>query len=226
MFLDPNKPFSVFSNKGKLSQCDNALTAALNASLCVALVSKDGAVLCSHKKLPKLANHQTYNKVYNVCPTIGVTYAGLQPDFRVCLSLAQRICFDYYEIYNRYPSLSVFVNEFCMTMQEYSQKGGPRPFGVYFVFSGANKDGTVGLYKVDPSGSYKFAESAAAGVGYESATNFLTRRQGVLDDNITACIGAIREHAGVEIKSEDISMGVFKNGTFHVYTLDEIEELF
>ncbi|KAL6120351.1 hypothetical protein NUSPORA_02931 [Nucleospora cyclopteri] len=224
MLLNPDKPFSVFSNKGKLSQCDNALTAALNASLSVGMSSKEGTVLMSHKKLPALAVKHEYNKVFSVCESIGMTYSGLQPDFRKQLAMAQLICQEYFDVYNKYPSLDVFVEEFSLTLQENSQKGGKRPYGTFLLVCGAIRN-ISSLYQVDPSGSFKKVQSVSAGAEYEAARSFLSKRMGVLDDNITTCYNCIKEHSGMEIKGEDISVGVFKEGKFKVYSLSEINEI-
>lgn len=47
-----------------------------------------------------------------------------------------------------------------------------------------------------------------------------------LDDNIQICLNAIKEHVGVEVQPEDVSVGVLRGGKFKVYTEDEIKQLF
>lgn len=225
MFLDPNKPFNVFSNKGRLEQCDNALVAALNGSLAVACASSDGAVIMSYKDLPKLANKKNYHKVFTVCPTIGVTYSGIQPDFRIQLDIAQRLCLDYFEVFGRYPTLETFINEYSLRIQEYSQMGGSRPFGTYLLFIGSGQNINQ-VYRMDPSGSFNSCAVTATGKSYENAITFIERRQSELDDNIATCINAIKEYAGLKIEPEDISVGIYKNNEFRIYTYNEIEELF
>lgn len=225
MFLDPNKPFVLFSNKGNLSQCDNALTAALNGSLCLGLSSSDGAVLISLKSLPSLADLSHHHKVFNVCPTIGMTYSGLQPDFRVQLSLAQRIALDYFEVYGVYPCINTFINEYSLAMNEMCSRG-MRPFGTYLLFTGVSNTGTPTIFKLDPSGSFNSSNFAASGDNYENAISFLQKRHGSLDDNISTCLSALKEHSGREIHAEDISVGVYKNGKFRVMNEEEKDELF
>lgn len=230
MFLDPNQTFNVYASSGKISQCDNALSAALNASLCVGCVADDGAVLVSYKKVSKLVNKESFNKVFNVCDSIGVTYSGLQPDFMVQLQEAQKLCQDYKEVYGKYPSLDTFMNEYSQIMIRFSNEGGLRPFGTYLLFVGTRECGDSSnknmMFYMDPSSSFGSVEVSAAGVNYEQAKIFMERRRGCLDDNIQTALNALKEHVGVAIKAEDISVGVLKEGKFKVYSKIEKEELF
>lgn len=225
MFLDPEKSLNLFSSKGKLTQCDNALKAALNGVLALGCSAKDGAVLMACKGLPLLADKARFHKVFQVCPGIGVTYAGLQPDFRAQLGVAQRICQDYFDVYERFPTLDVFINEFCLSVQEYSQKGGLRPFGTFLVFAGEAREGPC-CYQMDPSGSFSRVEVATAGKGFEEARKFLEKRLEGVDDNIINGVTALREHGKAEIQAEDVSIGVFRDGEFRVYDYEEVKEVF
>lgn len=227
MFLDPEKSLNLFSSKGKLTQCDNALKAALNSALCLGCAAPDGAVLISCKNLGPLVDKANYHKVFQVCPSIGVTYSGLQPDFRAQLSVAQRICQDYYDVYEKFPYLDVFINEFCLNVQEYSQKGGFRPFGTFLIFTGQTKDGPT-CYQMDPSGSFKKVDVVAAGKEYEDARKFVERRREGLDDNIVNGVVALRDFSRADVTPLDISIGVFskKTGLFKVYNVEDVKEVF
>ena len=183
MFLDPDKSFNVFSSKGNLTQCDNALKPALNGSLSLGCSASDGCVLVSFKNLSRLVVKEKYHKVFKVCPSIGVTYSGLQPDFRVQLNFALAICQSYFDVYKRYPALDTFIAEFSLYIQEYTQKGGYRPFGTRLTFRGPSK-GKPSIYQIDPSGSYRKVDVVSAGKGYDEARKFLTKRLENCDDNI------------------------------------------
>jgi 20S proteasome subunit alpha 2 len=226
MFLDPDKSLNVFSSKGNLVQCDNALKAALNGALTIGVACQNGSVLISYKNVSSLVVKEKYHKVFTVCPTIGVTYSGLQPDFRVQLSISQRICQDYFDIYQCFPKLDVFISEFSLHIQEYTQKGGYRPFGTFLIFSGLSKNGPA-CYQIDPSGSFKMVDYVAAGNSYEQARQFIEKRRESksCDDNIVNCLKALIEFAGKEIHACDVSMGVFTD-KFKVYSEEDIQEVF
>lgn len=225
MFLQPDKSLNLFSSKGELTQCNNALRAALNSALSLGCSSPEGCVLVSSKNLSTLVDKSCYHKVFTVCPSIGVTYSGLQPDIRVQLGMAQRICQDYYDVYGRYPFLDVFMNEFSLNVQEFSQKGGVRPFGTFLIFCGATRSGPC-CYQMDPSGSFKNVDVVGSGKNYEEARKFMERRRESLDDNIVNSVLALKEFSERALEPCDVSIGVFRSGMFRVYDEESVKEVF
>lgn len=225
MFLDPDKALSVFSSSGDLIQCDNALKAASNSALAIGASSSDGCVLLSFKNVPSLVEKTKYNKVFYVCPSIGVTYAGLQPDFRAQLNIAQDICQDYFDVYGKYPTMESFIAEFSLDVQEHSQKQGLRPFGTLMIFCGMGRNGPK-CYQIDSTGSFTPLNTTAIGSGSERVIEFMNRRHSLLDDNIVNGLTALLENAGRELSVEDVSIGVLRNGLFTVYDYDGISEVF
>ncbi|KAI5170277.1 20S proteasome subunit alpha 2 [Pancytospora epiphaga] len=227
MFLNPDESLTLFSSKGNLEHCDNALTSALNGALSLGCAAQDGCVLMSFKNVTRLVVKESYHKVFNICPSIGVTYSGLQPDFRAQLTIAQRICQEYYDVYERFPYLDVFITEFSLVVQEHTQKGGYRPFGTFLIFAGQSSTGPT-CYQLDPSGSFRQVPVVATGVGYDDASKFITRRLGKIDDNIVNCFLALREFTGKEVGVDDVSVGVFDINTqlFKTYDQEAIKEIF
>ncbi|KAF9763857.1 Proteasome subunit alpha type-2 [Nosema granulosis] len=225
MNFDSSQQLTVFSSEGRLSQCDNALKAASNGSASVGASSQDGAVLVSFKDTPPLVIKNEYSKIFSICSSIGCTYSGLQPDCRIQLMLASKICEDYYDVYQRYPDLDIFVSIFSGEVQEYTIKKGYRPFGTLMLFVGESNGSPV-MYQVDPSGSYQIKEVAAIGKDYEEVEKYVSRRKEMLDDNIASCLESIREYAGREIKVEDVDIGVFSGGVFRIFSLEQTQEIF
>lgn len=221
------KPVTLFSSEGKLGQCDNALRAAINGSLSIGASAGDGAVLMSFRDVPALAIKTEVRKVFKICDTIGCTYSGLQPDCRIQVGIGCRIAEEYFDVYGRYPDVDVFVAHFSSVVQEYTQKGGYRPFGTLMIFAGPVK-GVPRLYQVDPSGSYQTAEVCSSGTGYSEAKKFVTRRLEGLDDNMVNCVSSIREFAGKEVGVEDVDIGAYykASNVFKVFTPSEVKEVF
>ena len=60
-------------------------------------------------------------------------------------------------------------------MQEYTQKGGVRPFGISLLMAGYDEEGPQ-LYQIDPSGAYFGWKATAIGKGMINAKNFLEKR--------------------------------------------------
>ena len=55
------------------------------------------------------------------------------------------------------------VKSTASVMQEYTQSGGVRPFGVSLLVAGMDGDGVPRLFQVDPSGAYFGWKATAIG---------------------------------------------------------------
>jgi 20S proteasome subunit alpha 2 len=93
-----------------------------------------------------------YQKLQLITPTTGFAYAGMGPDFRVLVKNARKQAQKYFLTYREIQPISQVVRESALLMQEYTQSGGVRPFGVSCLVAGYDDDGPQ-LYQVDPSGA-------------------------------------------------------------------------
>ena len=74
------------------------------------------------------------------------------PDFRVLVRNARKNAQKYFLTYREVQPVSEVVRESALLMQEYTQSGGVRPFGVSCLVAGYDDDGPQ-LFQVDPSGA-------------------------------------------------------------------------
>jgi 20S proteasome subunit alpha 2 len=74
------------------------------------------------------------------------------PDFRVLVKNARKAAQKYYLTYREVQPVSQIVRESALVMQEYTQSGGVRPFGVSCLVAGYDDEGPQ-LFQVDPSGA-------------------------------------------------------------------------
>ena len=81
----------------------------------------------------------------------------------------------YYRVYNEDMPLSQLSREVAGVMQEFTQQGGVRPFGVSLLAAGYDDEGPH-LYQIDPSGSYWAWKASAIGNSFVSAKTFLEKR--------------------------------------------------
>ena len=89
---------------------------------------------------------------------------------------ARKAAQTYYRQYREPKPISQLVKSTASLMQEYTQSGGVRPFGVSLLLAGLDADGTPRLYQVDPSGAYFGWKATAIGRNYTSAKAFLEKR--------------------------------------------------
>lgn len=127
------------------------------------------------------------------------------PDYRVLVDKARKVSHTGYKrIYNEYPPTRILVQDVARVVQEATQSGGVRPYGVSLLIAGwdegiepetgekqieaegevkkvSGKTGGIlkggpSLYQVDPSGSYFPWKATAIGKHATSAKTFLEKR--------------------------------------------------
>lgn len=218
---------TTFSSKGKLSQCDNAMCAANNGSLTVAITSRDGTILVSLKNLPKLIESEKVFKVIKISNNIGMSYSGLYPDFRILTKKAHKLAQEYKNTFGRYPYVNTFVVHFSRIIQEYTQQGGYRPFGVVLLIVGTTREGTA-VYQIDSYGSYSTYSIITHGKYSAEAKVQIEKRVENVDDNIISCIKVMQEYGGKEIQPKDVDIGVVYNSVreFKRLNAEEVKEIF
>lgn len=176
------------------------------ANITPTLKATNGVVLATEKKSTSpLIDSSSLSKISLITPDIGMVYAGMGPDYRVLVDRARKVSHTAYKrIYNEYPPTRILVQDVARVVQEATQSGGVRPYGVSLLIAGwdegvepetkeassegagaeIKKIGKTGgilkggpsLYQVDPSGSYFPWKATAIGKHATSAKTFLEKR--------------------------------------------------
>jgi len=198
---------TTFSPSGKLVQIEYALNAVNQGVTALGIKATNGIVLATEKKSSSpLIDPPSLSKVSLITPNIGMVYSGMGPDYRVLVDKARKVSHTGYKrIYNEYPPTRILVQDVARVMQEATQSGGVRPYGVSLLIAGwddgiepesedavttdvhpdekkpSGKTGGVlkggpMLYQVDPSGSYFPWKATAIGKSATSAKTFLEKR--------------------------------------------------
>lgn len=134
----------------------------------------------------------------------------------------------YQRTFGEIQPVSQLVVQTAKVMQEYTQRGGVRPFGISLLVAGLDSDGAPALYQVDPSGAYFGWKATAIGKNYTSAKNFLEKRwtqDMELEDAIHTALLTLREGFEGEMKSDNIQVGIVrKDGKFTVLTPAQVQD--
>mmetsp|Transcript_15003 Transcript_15003/g.41505 ORF Transcript_15003/g.41505 Transcript_15003/m.41505 type:complete len:237 (+) Transcript_15003:170-880(+) len=220
---------TTFSRTGKLLQIEYALNAVANGKTALGICAVDGVVLATDKKMPSvLVDSEQVHKIEEITPTTGFCYAGVGPDYRVLVKRARKSAQSYTRVYGETQPVGQLVKNTAGTMQEYTQRGGVRPFGISLLVAGLQGDGTPGLYQVDPSGAYFGWKATAIGKNYVSAKNFLEKRWNEdmeLEDAIHTALLTLREGFEGEMTAHNIQVAtVRKDGKFVVLTAQQIQD--
>lgn len=204
---------TTFSPSGKLGQIDYALTAVKQGVTSLGIKATNGVVIATEKKSSSsLAVPDTLSKVSLITPDIGAVYSGMGPDFRVLVDKSRKAAHtNYKRIYGEYPPTKLLVSEIAKVMQEATQSGGVRPFGVSLLVAGYDEHSGFSLYQVDPSGSYFPWKATSIGKGSNAAKTFLEKRWNdelELEDAIHIALLALKESIEGDFNGETIELAI------------------
>ena len=118
---------------------------------------------------------EDYHKIEMITPQAAFVYSGMGADYRVLVKEGRKIAQEYFLMYHEFIPLRMLVKEIAQVMQEYTQAGGVRPFGVSLLVAGGDERHSH-LYQVDPSGAYFEWNATAIGKHFQQAKGFLERR--------------------------------------------------
>ena len=128
-----------------------------------------------NKHKSALYEERSVHKIEAIADHIGVTYSGMGPDFRLLVRQARKLAQQYYRMYEEPIPTAQLVQKIAMVMQEYTQSGGVRPFGVSLLICGF-ENGKTSLFQCDPSGAYFPWKATAMGKNYANGKTFLEKR--------------------------------------------------
>ncbi|KAL5641415.1 hypothetical protein ACGC1H_001779 [Rhizoctonia solani] len=215
---------TTFSPSGKLVQIEHALAVVAQGTTSLGIKATNGIVIATEKKSSSiLVDESAIDKVCVICPNIGIVYSGMGPDYRVLTAKARKSAQAYWKIYGEYPPTRVLVQSIATVMQEATQSGGVRPFGVSLLVAGWDSHRGPTLYQVDPSGSYWAWKASAIGKNMTNAKTFLEKRYNddiSLEDAIHTALLTLKEGFEGQMTEKTIEIGVVT-----VPTAEEIAEV-
>ncbi len=163
-------------------QIEYALQAVASGAASVGIKATNGVVLATEKKHKSILyeDHSTF-KIEAVTDRIGMVYSGMGPDYRLLVRRARKMAQDYQLTYESPIPTAQLVQRVATVMQEYTQSGGVRPFGVSLLICGWDEGdhgqpGKPFLFQCDPSGAYFAWKATAMGKNYINGKTFLEKR--------------------------------------------------
>ncbi|GMF63718.1 unnamed protein product [[Candida] boidinii] len=201
------------NGNGKLKQIEHALSAVKQGVTSLGIKATNGIVLATEKKSSSvLINSDYIDKIVDITPDIGMTYAGMGPDFRVLVDKSRKVAHtNYKRVYNEYPPTKILVSEVAKVMQEATQNAGVRPYGVSLLVGGHDENNGFMLYQVDPSGSYFPWKATAIGKGSNAAKTFLEKRWNEeleLEDAIHIALLTLKESIEGDMNGDTVEISI------------------
>lgn len=202
-----------YFHSGKLKQIEHALSAVKQGVTSLGIKATNGIVLATEKKSSSvLINSDYIDKIVDITPDIGMTYAGMGPDFRVLVDKSRKVAHtNYKRVYNEYPPTKILVSEVAKVMQEATQNAGVRPYGVSLLVGGHDENNGFMLYQVDPSGSYFPWKATAIGKGSNAAKTFLEKRWNEeleLEDAIHIALLTLKESIEGDMNGDTVEISI------------------
>ncbi|KAK7203638.1 alpha 2 subunit of the 20S proteasome [Myxozyma melibiosi] len=219
---------TTFSPSGKLVQIEYAFKAVDQGVTSLGIKAQNGVVLATEKKSTSdLIDGSSLEKIANITPDIGMVYSGMGPDFRVLVDKCRKSSHtNYKRIYNEYPPTRILVQDVARTMQEATQSGGVRPYGVSLLVGGYDADHGFSLYQVDPSGTYFPWRATAIGKGSTSAKTFLEKRWTEdleLEDAIHIALLTLKESIEGEMNGNTVEISIVGPTSDHLLGFEGVE---
>merc|ERR1712084_63107 len=211
-----------------MGQIEYALNRVADGKPALGIKAKNGVVLATEKNPPSaLVDVSSLKKIEHLSDNVGMVYAGMPPDYRVLLKRGRKTAQKYYTTYREPIPVSQIVREEAAVMQEFTQSGGVRPFGISLMMAGYDDNGPQ-LFQVDPSGSYFGWKASAIGKNHVNAKAFLEKRfteEVEVEDAIHTAILTLKEGFEEAITADNIEIGVIgEDRQFRVLTPAQVQD--
>uniref|UniRef100_A0A8C7HNS8 Proteasome subunit alpha type-2-like n=1 Tax=Oncorhynchus kisutch TaxID=8019 RepID=A0A8C7HNS8_ONCKI len=176
-----------------------------------------------------LYDETSVSKVAMITKHIGMVYSGMVQTTGtswVLLRRARKLAQQYFLVYQEPIPTAQLVQRVASVMQEYTQSGGVRPFGVSLLIAGWDDDHPY-LFQSDPSGAYFAWKATAMGKNYVNGKTFLEKRYNVdleLEDAIHTAILTLKESFEGQMTEDNIEVGICNEAGFRRLTTAEVKD--
>ena len=224
-----DRAITVFSPDGRLFQVEYAREAVKKGSTALGIKFSNGVCLISDRKVrSKLVEQNSVEKIQLVDDYVATVTSGLVADARVLIDFSRVAAQQEKVTYGSLINMENLVRKVADQMQQYTQYGGVRPYGVSLIFAGVDRLGAR-LFDSDPAGTINEYKAVSVGAGRDQVTSYLEKEY--MDDlmekdavamGIAALKSALEEEGG--IKSPEVAT-ISQGNKYYFYTKEEVAKL-
>ena len=168
-----DRGITIFSPDGRLYQVEYAREAVKRGTASIGIRTDDGVVLVVDKRIRSpLMERTSVEKIHKADDHIGIASAGHVADARQLIDFARRQAQVNQLRYSEPIGVETLTKAVTDHIQQYTQVGGARPFGVALIIGGI-EDGEPRLYETDPSGTPYEWQALAVGADRGDIEDYL-----------------------------------------------------
>jgi len=148
-----DRGITIFSPDGRLYQVEYAREAVKRGTASIGVRTSDGVVLAVDKRIRSpLLEGTSVEKLHKADDHVGIASAGHVADARQLIDFARRRAQVNQLRFGEPVGVETLTKEVTDHIQQYTQVGGARPFGVALIVGGID-NGEPRLFETDPSGT-------------------------------------------------------------------------
>ncbi|EMA10341.1 proteasome alpha subunit [Haloarcula vallismortis] len=223
-----DRGITIFSPDGRLYQVEYAREAVKRGTASIGVRTSDGVVLAVDKRIRSpLMERSSVEKIHKADDHIGIASAGHVADARQLIDFARRQAQVNQLRYGEPVGVETLTKEITDYIQQYTQVGGARPFGVALIIGGI-VNGEPRLFETDPSGTPYEWKALAVGADRGDIRDYLEEHydEGMdLDDGVDLALAALASVNDDELSPEGIGVATVdvETETFGQLTDEEKE---
>jgi len=189
-----DRGITIFSPDGRLYQVEYAREAVKRGTASIGVRTSDGVVLAVDKRIRSpLMERSSVEKIHKADDHIGIASAGHVADARQLIDFARRQAQVNQLRYGEPVGVETLTKEITDYIQQYTQVGGARPFGVALIIGGI-VNGEPRLFETDPSGTPYEWKALAVGADRGDIRDYLEEHYDEemdLDDGVDLALAAL-----------------------------------
>ncbi len=204
-----DRGITIFSPDGRLYQVEYAREAVKRGTASIGVRTSDGVVLAVDKRVRSpLMERDSVEKIHKADDHVGIASAGHVADARQLIDFARRRAQVNELRYGEPIGVETLTKEVTDYIQQYTQVGGARPFGVALIIAGI-ADGEPRLYETDPSGTPYEWKALAVGADRGDIRDYLEENYSEeldLDGGVSLALEALASVNDGELSPEGLGL--------------------
>ncbi len=224
-----DRGITIFSPDGRLYQVEYAREAVKRGTASIGIKTAGGVVLAVDKRIPSpLLENRSVEKIHKADDHVGVASAGHVADARQLIDFARRQAQVNQLRYGEPIGVETLTKRVTDHIQQYTQVGGARPFGVALIVGGI-ENGEPRLFETDPSGTPYEWKALAVGADRGDLQSYLEdnyEAEADLDGGIDLALEALASVNDGSLLPEEVGLATVdvETESFEQFEADRIEE--